>query len=119
MNVIRIKRLEDKVHTPFLSGHPLKTMNPVQQLCSFLQLSLSHSGSTLNAPLTRLSNCIYHSANPLNELVGKPRAVFGTGLVIRFAGILRIELNYCVPIHSQPEDALKSGFSLGLGLNYS
>ncbi|THD23326.1 putative sorting and assembly machinery (Sam50) protein [Fasciola hepatica] len=81
-------------------------------------------GSTLDAPITRVYNCFQQSnTGPprclVDELLGKPRAVIGTGVVVRFAGILRIELNYCVPVHSQPGDTLKSGFSFGFGLTYS
>lgn len=82
-------------------------------------------GSTLDSPVTRMYNCFQQQSGTgqnqriVDELIGKPRAVIGTGVVVRFAGILRIELNYCVPLHSQPGDPLKPGFSFGFGLTYS
>ncbi|KER28355.1 hypothetical protein T265_04812 [Opisthorchis viverrini] len=85
------------------------------------------AGSTLDSPVQRVLDSIAASTSDqtslarrlLTELSSQPRAVVGGGLVIRFAGLLRIEINYCVPFKSQPGDLLKSGFNFGFGIAYS
>ncbi|KAF7262643.1 hypothetical protein EG68_00066 [Paragonimus skrjabini miyazakii] len=84
------------------------------------------AASTLESPLQRLSNCILPSTSLSSlctqlstELGGRPRVVIGAGLVVRFAGVLRIEVNYCIPVKSQSGDLLKSGFTFGFGMYYA
>ncbi|CAH8641876.1 unnamed protein product [Schistosoma haematobium] len=83
------------------------------------------AGSTLERPIQKLmdspSTC--RTVNEfsqyfLNELKGRPRTVFGMGVVFRFAGILRIELNYCFPMTYQSGDQVKPGFAFGFGMYY-
>ncbi|CAL8068259.1 unnamed protein product [Calicophoron daubneyi] len=88
----------------------------------------SVTGSTLDSPVQKINNCFYSpGASPglsavgkrlAAELVGQPRTVVGIGLVIRFAGLVRMEINYCIPVLSQPGDSLKTGFSFGFGFYY-
>ncbi|VDP87398.1 unnamed protein product [Schistosoma mattheei] len=82
-------------------------------------------GSTLERPIQKLmdspSTC--RTVNEfsqyfLNELKGRPRTVIGMGVVFRFAGILRIELNYCFPMTYQSGDQVKPGFAFGFGMYY-
>ncbi|CAH8659280.1 unnamed protein product [Dicrocoelium dendriticum] len=81
-------------------------------------------GGTLDAPIQRLSNCFSSASGQSvthrlrSELWSKPRTVLGAGLVFRLAGLLRIEVNYCIPIQSQPGDSTSPGFSFGLGMYY-
>ncbi|XP_018653660.1 putative sorting and assembly machinery (sam50) protein [Schistosoma mansoni] len=83
------------------------------------------AGSTLERPIQKLidspSTC--RTVNEfsqyfLNELKGRPRTVIGMGIVFRFAGILRVELNYCFPMTYQPGDQVKPGFAFGFGMYY-
>lgn len=82
------------------------------------------TGTTLDAPIQRLSNCFSSASGQSvvhrlrSELWCSPRTVLGAGLVFRLAGILRIEVNYCLPIQSQSGDSLNPGFSFGFGLYY-
>ncbi|VDK43686.1 unnamed protein product [Taenia asiatica] len=54
-------------------------------------------------------------------------SVVGAGLVLRFAGALRLEINYCVPLAGSPlfpgivcpAHLPKPGFQMGFGMNYS
>ena len=46
-----------------------------------------------------------------------PSTSVGVGLVARFAGF-RLELNYCLPVFAAPTDRYKTGFQLGLGINF-
>ncbi|CDS36200.1 sorting and assembly machinery component 50 [Echinococcus multilocularis] len=54
-------------------------------------------------------------------------SVVGAGLVLRFAGALRLEINYCVPLAGSllfrgavcPTHLPKPGFQMGFGVNYS
>ncbi|CAH8602113.1 unnamed protein product [Heterobilharzia americana] len=69
-----------RLHSFFLTGSTLE--RPIQNLLD------SHSSSS---SASEFRHCL------LNELRGKPRSVVGVGLVFRFAGILRMELNYCIP----------------------
>ena len=54
-------------------------------------------------------------------------SVVGGGLALRFAGALRLEINYCVPLAGSflfsgfagPSYLPKSGFQVGFGLHYS
>ncbi|CAH8556191.1 unnamed protein product [Schistosoma turkestanicum] len=83
------------------------------------------AGSTLEKPFQKLidtpSNCTTLNEfrqYVLTELKGRPRTVVGMGVVFRFAGILRIELNYCFPLTCQPGDQIKPGFAFGFGMYY-
>ncbi|VDP17749.1 unnamed protein product [Schistosoma margrebowiei] len=83
------------------------------------------AGSTLEKPIQKLmdspSTCRTineFSQYFLNELKGRPRTVIGMGVVFRFAGILRIELNYCFPMTYQSGDQVKPGFAFGFGMYY-
>ncbi|CAH8632379.1 unnamed protein product [Heterobilharzia americana] len=90
-----------RLHSFFLTGSTLE--RPIQNLLD------SHSSSS---SASEFRHCL------LNELRGKPRSVVGVGLVFRFAGILRMELNYCIPLKSQPGDQMKPGFAFGFGMYY-
>ncbi|KAM7534253.1 hypothetical protein Aperf_G00000105969 [Anoplocephala perfoliata] len=54
-------------------------------------------------------------------------SVVGAGLALRFAGILRLEVNYCIPLPGSviftgaaiPSYLPKAGFQLGFGVNYT
>ncbi|VDM35596.1 unnamed protein product [Hydatigera taeniaeformis] len=54
-------------------------------------------------------------------------SVVGAGLVLRFAGALRLEINYCLPLAgsllfpgaSCPTHLPKPSFQMGFGINYS
>ncbi|BHF83506.1 sorting and assembly machinery component 50 [Sparganum proliferum] len=48
----------------------------------------------------------------------RPRYVLGAGLILRFAQMARLELNYCLPMSSQPGDGVQRGFQLGIGVSY-
>ncbi len=48
----------------------------------------------------------------------QPRYVLGAGLILRFANVARLELNYCVPMNPQPGDNVQPGFQIGIGLAY-
>ncbi|KAH8856657.1 Sorting and assembly machinery component 50 like [Schistosoma japonicum] len=83
------------------------------------------AGSTIERPIQKLidSHSTYTTANELrryllSEFKGKPRTVLGMGIVFRFAGILRMELNYCLPLTCQPGDQVKPGFAFGFGMYY-
>ncbi|KFM67078.1 Sorting and assembly machinery component 50-like protein, partial [Stegodyphus mimosarum] len=42
----------------------------------------------------------------------------GIGLVFSLASMARFELNYCIPLTSQPGDKLKEGLQFGVGVNF-
>uniref|UniRef100_A0A5K3F7L0 Bac_surface_Ag domain-containing protein n=1 Tax=Mesocestoides corti TaxID=53468 RepID=A0A5K3F7L0_MESCO len=48
----------------------------------------------------------------------QPRYVLGAGLILRFVNVARLELNYCLPVNPQPDDAPQAGFQVGIGLSY-
>lgn len=51
-------------------------------------------------------------------LLSRLRWSCGIGLVFSLAGVARFELNYCVPLSSQPEDKAKEGLQFGIGVNF-
>jgi outer membrane protein insertion porin family len=46
-----------------------------------------------------------------------PSTAIGLGLIARFAGF-RLELNYCLPVYAATTDMPKTGFQLGIGINF-
>ncbi|KAA3681310.1 outer membrane protein insertion porin family [Paragonimus westermani] len=111
-----------------LRGFQWRSVCPLEPLLQpgQMDLPLADPASTLDSPFQRLSNCIPASASMSSlctqlstELGGKPRMVIGAGLVVRFAGVLRIEVNYCIPVKSQSGDLLTSGFTFGFGMYYA
>ncbi|CAL1269510.1 unnamed protein product [Larinioides sclopetarius] len=42
----------------------------------------------------------------------------GIGLVFNLASVARFELNYCIPLSSQPGDKAKEGLQFGVGVNF-
>ncbi|XP_054718205.1 sorting and assembly machinery component 50 homolog [Uloborus diversus] len=51
-------------------------------------------------------------------LLSRLRWSWGFGVVLAVGGIARFELNYCVPISSQPGDRAQEGLQFGLGINF-
>lgn len=43
----------------------------------------------------------------------------GLGLVMSFGGRVRLEVNYSLPLQSQPDDKAQKGLQFGLGINYT
>nr|CAH8867691.1 unnamed protein product [Trichobilharzia regenti] len=95
-----------RLHSFFLIGSTLE--RPIQKLVD----SYSSNATTTTTMSNEFRQCLY------TELKGKPRSVVGVGVVFRFAGILRMELNYCLPLKSQPGDQMKPGFAFGFGMYY-
>lgn len=46
------------------------------------------------------------------------RISYGIGLAIRFAGMARVEINYCVPYSFQREDSVVQGMQFGFGITF-
>ncbi|VEL07681.1 unnamed protein product, partial [Protopolystoma xenopodis] len=89
---------------------------------SMLRLhSFAMAGGTIDNPVIQISNCL-SSTNPPGRLISTlldfPRIVLGAGIVVRFSSFLRAELNYCLPLLSQPGDRVCSGFQFGAGIHY-
>ncbi|KAJ3079407.1 sorting and assembly machinery component 50 [Quaeritorhiza haematococci] len=51
-------------------------------------------------------------------LFATPSVSVGAGLAVRFANILRLELNYCIPVSVVNTDRVKPGFQFGVGLTF-
>lgn len=51
-------------------------------------------------------------------LLSRLRWSCGFGLVFALSGIARFELNYCLPLSSEPGDKAKEGLQFGLGVNF-
>lgn len=47
------------------------------------------------------------------------RVSCGVGMVMRWAPLGRVELNYCIPLRWQVGDAVQQGLQFGLGINFS
>jgi len=54
----------------------------------------------------------------LDEAIRNFRLSYGFGLALKFGGIARIELNYCLPVRAQKGDKLAPGLQLGVGVNF-
>ena len=54
-----------------------------------------------------------------NSLLQNVRLSTGVGLVMSFGSKLRLEIGYCIPLESQPEDKQQSGLQFGVGINYT
>lgn len=46
------------------------------------------------------------------------RVSYGIGLAIRFAGMARVEINYCIPHSYQREDSVIQGMQFGFGITF-
>ncbi|KAJ3294022.1 hypothetical protein HK104_004013 [Borealophlyctis nickersoniae] len=53
----------------------------------------------------------------VRDLIRSPSVSTGLGLAVRFS-ILRLELNWCLPLIASQSDAVKPGLQFGIGLNY-
>ncbi|KAI9092890.1 surface antigen-domain-containing protein [Phlyctochytrium arcticum] len=56
-------------------------------------------------------------AENARRLVATPSISTGVGLAVRFS-ILRLELNYCLPLTATTSDSFKRGFQFGIGVTY-
>jgi outer membrane protein insertion porin family len=54
----------------------------------------------------------------LTSLTSTARWSYGAGIVLRMGGIARLELNYCVPVRSQPGDSVNHGLQFGIGVTF-
>ncbi|TPX70621.1 hypothetical protein SpCBS45565_g01551 [Spizellomyces sp. 'palustris'] len=55
--------------------------------------------------------------NNARNLIRSPSVSAGLGLAVRFS-ILRLELNYCLPLTATTTDVAKPGFQFGIGITY-
>uniref|UniRef100_A0A8D9F6C9 Sorting and assembly machinery component 50 homolog n=1 Tax=Cacopsylla melanoneura TaxID=428564 RepID=A0A8D9F6C9_9HEMI len=46
------------------------------------------------------------------------RISYGIGLAIRFAGLARVEINYCIPYSYQRDDSVVPGMQFGFGITF-
>ncbi|VDL98159.1 unnamed protein product [Schistocephalus solidus] len=78
------------------------------------------TGSLVSDPVAAAKRALsLGQYNRLMEFLDiRPRYVLGAGLILRFAQMARLELNYCLPMSSQPGDGVQSGFQLGIGVSY-
>ncbi|TPX58696.1 hypothetical protein PhCBS80983_g02945 [Powellomyces hirtus] len=51
------------------------------------------------------------------RLIASPSVSAGLGLAVRFS-ILRLEMNYCLPLAAGMTDRIKPGFQFGIGISY-
>ncbi|CAH1786233.1 unnamed protein product [Owenia fusiformis] len=54
----------------------------------------------------------------LQQLVDTVRLTYGMGVVLNLGGVARLELNYCIPVKSQPGDSVNPGVQFGIGVSY-
>lgn len=54
-----------------------------------------------------------------DQLLTNVRLSAGAGLVMSFGGRVRLEVNYCLPLHAQPDDKTQKGLQFGIGINYT
>jgi len=71
----------------------------------------------INAGSSILLNQKESLSQNVNRLIQTPSISTGFGLAVKF-NILRVELNYCLPISVTKSDDLKKGLQFGVGLNF-
>ena len=54
-----------------------------------------------------------------DQLLTNVRLSTGVGLVMSFGGRVRLEVNYCLPLQSQPDDKAQKGLQFGVGVSYT
>jgi len=54
----------------------------------------------------------------MDEAIRNFRLSYGFGLALKFGGIARIELNYCLPVRAQKGDKIAPGLQLGVGVSF-
>jgi len=64
-------------------------------------------------------NELKSSEKPLEYLRQDTRLSIGTGIVIRFASIARVELNYAIPLRRQQNDKFINGVQFGVGISFN
>ena len=52
-------------------------------------------------------------------MIKSTRLSVGTGLVIGFGNIARLELNYCLPMWKLDGDKVVNGMQFGVGINFN
>jgi len=71
----------------------------------------------VNAGSSILLNQKESLSENVNRLIRTPSISTGFGLAIKFS-ILRVELNYCLPVAITKTDDVKKGLQFGVGLNF-
>ncbi|KAJ3011763.1 hypothetical protein HKX48_006657 [Thoreauomyces humboldtii] len=111
---------------PYLADKPIKghffinggSLAPITTSTSSSTSSSSSSSSTSS---TSTSSCASTTASLFEQnarrLASSPCVSAGLGLAVRFS-ILRLELNYCLPIVAGLTDRAKPGFQFGIGISY-
>jgi len=71
----------------------------------------------INAGSSILLNQKESLSENVNRLIQTPSISTGFGLAVKFS-VLRVELNYCLPIAITKTDDVKKGLQFGVGLNF-
>lgn len=64
------------------------------------------------------SVCSVRSKHRLRDLMESPRVSTGMGIAVNFKDIIRLELNYIIPLRFAAGDACAAGLQFGAGLNF-
>ncbi|TKR67748.1 hypothetical protein L596_023848 [Steinernema carpocapsae] len=68
--------------------------------------------------VTAGSTASVRSHDQIADMVEAPRVSAGLGLTFIFRDMIRLELNYVLPLRYVPGDAIAPGFQFGVGMNF-
>ena len=58
------------------------------------------------------------SYNRFRDLIDERRVSAGVGLTFVFRNVVRLEINYVLPLRYRPADSCTPGFQFGAGINF-
>lgn len=72
----------------------------------------------MHAFLSAGSVCSVRSRNWIRDVSENPRISTGAGLTLIYGNMIRLELNYALPLRYIPGDNCSPGLQFGVGVNF-